>query len=99
MPMSETTALLTDLKNRIDQLVVAARQEGRDQALGEIRALVGGGVSVDPVRRGPGRPRGSKNAPKATDGRKNSWSNLTPEARLARVNSIRRAKGLPPRSA
>ena len=31
--------------------------------------------------------------------RKNSWSGLSAEARLARVNAIRKGRGLPPKSA
>jgi len=51
-----------------------------------------------------GRPFGSKNKPKTTASampkqkRKNSWAGLSPAARLARVNAIRKGKGLPPRS-
>jgi hypothetical protein len=91
---SEMSALVADLKNRIDQIVAAARDEGRAQALAEIRSLVGGGeVSI---KRGPGRPRSSANKPKS-DKRKSSWSSMTPEARLARVNAIRKGKGLSPK--
>ncbi len=95
---SEMSILVAELHRRIESLVAAARQEGRNQALGEIRALVGGGVTMAPLpmRRGPGRPRGSVNRPKA-DKRKSSWSAMTPEARLARVNAIRKGKGLPPK--
>jgi hypothetical protein len=56
------------------------------------------------MRRGPGRPRGSKNKPKSdatarpAKKRKSSWAGLTAEQRLARVNAIRKGKGLPPRS-
>jgi hypothetical protein len=96
---SETSVLVADLHRRIEGLVAAAREQGRSDALNEIRSLVGGGVTTNPlpVRRGPGRPKGSRNAPKA-DKRKSSWSGMTPEARLARVNAIRKGKGLPPRS-
>ena len=97
---SELAALVSDLHARLARVVEAAHEEGRAQALGEIRSLVGGGAPAAPVHRGPGRPRGSKNAPKAgkSDGRRNSWAGMTPAARLARINSIRKGKGLPPRS-
>ncbi len=97
---SETAALLADLQARLGRVVEAARQEGRDRAMAEIRSLVGGGA---PAKRGPGRPPRAAAAtapskPKKRDGRANSWSKLTPGARLARINSLRKAKGLPPRS-
>jgi len=102
----ETADLLSDLKSRLERLVAVARDEGRDTALAEVRSLVGGASPVV-VRRGPGRPKGSKNAltsaasatakPKQKQKRKNSWSGLSAEARLARVNAIRKGKGLPPK--
>jgi hypothetical protein len=98
---NETSVLLADLHARLSRVVEVARQDGHDRALDEIRNLVGGaGI---PVRRGPGRPRGSKNKASAavsakTDKRKNSWSGLTPEQRLKRVNAIRKGKGLPPKT-
>ena len=106
---NETSVLLSDFRRRIDQIVETARREGHDHALNEIRALVGGtgAISAPPVKRGPGRPKGSRNVirdrtaaskPKK-DGRRNSWAGMTPEARLARINSIRKGQGLPPRSA
>jgi hypothetical protein len=99
---SETSALLADLHTRLQSVIAAARAEGRAKALDEIRSLVGGGV---PAKRGPGRPRGSKNKPKSAAAakpkqkRKNSWAGLSASERLARVNAIRKGKGLPPRSA
>jgi hypothetical protein len=113
---NETSALLADLHARIQAVVETARKEGHDQALASIRSLVGGGsvaygietgnpfVQPDLVRRGPGRPKGSKNKPKAyasskpKQKRKNSWAGLSPAARLARINAIRKGKGLPPKS-
>jgi hypothetical protein len=103
---SESMTLLSDLATRLEQLVEVARQEGHDRALEEVRSLVGGGA-MGVVKRGPGRPKGSKNAPKSATAapakakkkRKNSWAGLSAEARLARVNAIRKGKGLPPKSA
>lgn len=94
--------LLADLTSRLERLVEASRREGRESALAEIRGLVGS-ESGTPARRGPGRPRGSRNrttppaAPRKP--RRNSWAGLTPEDRLARVNAIRKGKGLPPKDA
>jgi hypothetical protein len=95
---NETSALVADLHRRIDEIVSAARNAGRDEALSQIRHLVGGGAAA-PARRGPGRP--PKSASAAPSGprkkRKNSWAGLSAEARLARINAIRKGKGLAPR--
>jgi hypothetical protein len=106
-PSNELAALVSDLQSRLAHVVDVARAEGNASALEQIRSLVGGG-SIDgggtPVRRGPGRPLGSRNKPKAgasakpKQKRKNSWSGLSAAARLARVNAIRKGKGLAPRS-
>ena len=98
---AETAAMLADLHRRIDQIVEAAKSQGRDEALGHIRSLVGG--TALPAKRGPGRPRkdGSSAAPAAAapkQRRKNSWAGLSAADRLARVNAIRKGKGLPPRT-
>jgi hypothetical protein len=99
----EIATLRLDLTGRLERLVEAARKEGREQALAEVRSLVGGGVATTfIVKRGPGRPRKDAAmvaARKPRDKRRNSWSGLTPEQRLARVNAIRRGKGLPPKDA
>ncbi len=99
-PKSETSALVADLTSRIAQVVDAARRQGRDEALGHIRNLVAGGAAP---KRGPGRPRKDGSvAPTPTKSgrpRKNPWAKLSPAARLARVNAIRKGKGLPPREA
>jgi hypothetical protein len=98
---SDTAALVADLKSRLDQLVATAVAEGRIEALANLRSVLAGGA---PVRRGPGRPKGSKNKPRSVAAkpkrrRKNSWAGLSPAARLARVNAIRKGKGLPPKVA
>src|ERR1051325_7255126 len=99
----ETAALLAGLRVHIDSVIAAARRQGHDDAMNEIRSLVSGSA---PVKRGPGRPRGSKNASKSAAApaaakpvrkkRKSSWAGLTAEQRLARVNPIRKGKGAPP---
>ena len=50
---SDSDALLKDLSARFESLVAAAKQEGREDALAEVRGLVGGATA----KRGPGRPR------------------------------------------
>src|SRR5689334_17931569 len=101
--IAETSkSLAADLANRIERLVAAARREGHDAALAEVRSLLagGGGEIPVPVRRSPGRPKGSKNKTKADKPtksgkkRKNPWAGLSAEARLARVNAIRKGRGL-----
>ena len=94
---NETAALVADLWSRLEQLAEVARAEGRSQALANLQSVLAGGA---PVRRGPGRPKGSRNKPKtaaARKPRKNSWSGLSPAQRLARVNAIRKGRGLPPK--
>lgn len=91
----ETAALVSDFAGRLERLVAIARQEGRESALAEVRSLVGG--TVAPTAR-PHRTAAPTASPKRkTDGRRNSWSGMTPAARLARVNAIRAGKGLPPK--
>jgi hypothetical protein len=100
-PKNETSALLADLQSRVAQLVETARRQGRDEALGHIRSLVGGAAP----KRGPGRPRKDAGAAPAAPARtksgkrrKNPWAKLSPAARLARINAIRKGKGLPLRN-
>lgn len=51
-----TQSLLDDLKGHLERLTAAAREEGRESALSELRSLVGGGGALRPgMRRGPGR--------------------------------------------
>ena len=93
------------LEMAVRTAIVTARMEGRNEAFAQIRSIVAGGGSLaigDPIRRGPGRPPGSKNKPKGVTKsgkpRKNSWAGLSPAERLARVNAIRKGKGLPPKT-
>jgi hypothetical protein len=95
---NETSVLLADLKSRIDEMVETAIREGHDQALSEVRALVGGGL---PARRGPGRPRKSvagaaaPSAPRKK--RKNPWASMTKEQREERVRKMLAGRGLKPK--
>lgn len=94
--MSESSkSLAADLADRISRLVAAAKKEGREEALLEVRSLVGGTVGA---KRGPGRPRkaaAAAPARKPRKKRKNPWAALSPADRLARVNAIRKGRGLP----
>lgn len=110
---AETTqSLVAAFTANLTRMIAAARAEGRDAALAEVRGLIGGGAAVSTtpvVAKKRGRPLGSKNkvpgeaakAPKATQAkaRKSSWAGLSPEARLARINAIRVGRGLAPKTA
>ena len=103
----ESSLLLADLHSRLQRVLEAAHQEGRTSALNEIRNLVGGGGATVPVRRGPGRPKGSKNAPKAAAAtpvdakpkkkRKNPWAGMTAEQKKERVRKMLAGRGLKPK--
>ena len=96
--MSSTAALLPELKANIDRPVAAARAEGHAAAMAEIRSIVGGELAS--VKRGPGRPRKDATAvvparSARRRARKNPWARLSPAGKLARVNAIRKGRGLP----
>lgn len=97
-----TDALISDLQKRLEKIVEAAREEGRSQALAEIRSLVGGGGAPAAAARAPRAAKAA--APKAASTtksgakRKNPWAGLSDEDRLARVNAIRKGRGLPLKS-
>jgi len=92
---NETAALVSDFTSRLERIVAAARQEGREAALAEVRSLVGGGAGAPAARPRQAAPAASP--VRKTDGRRNSWSGMTPADRLRRVNAIRAGKGLPPK--
>ena len=91
------------LNDVLRQMLAAAKQQGREEALAQIQSLVAGsgGSSIGngPAgKRGPGRPRKDAAEPALTKSgttRKNPWAGLSPEARLQRINAIRKGRGLP----
>ena len=98
---NETSVLVADLKSRIDRIVESAARSGREEALTQIRALVGGGL---PVKRGPGRPPKSSYAtspaaaaPKPKKKRRNPWAHMTPEEKAERVRKLLAGRGLVPK--
>ena len=96
-PANDLAALVAQLKARLERLAATARSEGHSAALAHLSAVLSGAA---PVRRSPGRPRGSRNKPKAVVAkpkrrRKNPWANLSPVQKLARINAIRKGRGLP----
>lgn len=99
---NETQVLIDDLKARLDRIVSVAVKAGHDQALTEIRALVGGGIPG--VKRGPGRPRKNPEvsgfaAAKPKKRRKNPWASMTPEQKADRVRKMLAGRGLKPKNA
>ena len=94
----KTIGVAEDLRARIEKLVETARNEGRDDALAQVRHLLGGAPGKGAARTAE---RGSKGTPRKGTSKKakrrNSWAGLTDEQRLVRVNAIRKGKGLPPR--
>jgi hypothetical protein len=87
------------LKSRLDQLTATARADGRTTALAHLQSLFGGGV----VRRGPGRPKGNRNKPKALAAEpkrrpKNAWAGLSRQRGSSASTRSARPKALPQRS-
>ena len=93
---NELSGLTADITARLERLLAAAKRAGREEALHDVRALVGGAVSVGSAARGAKKSAKVAAAPKrAKKARKNPWLGLSPEAHLARRNAIRRGRGLP----
>ena len=100
MPKTTTDSLIADLTSRLGKLVAAARKEGRDEALLEVRELVGGGTG-GAARRGPGRPRKAakpETAAKPKKKRKNPWATMTPRQKADRVRKMLAGRGLKPKA-
>lgn len=95
----DSKTLVADLASRLQRLVAAARKEGREEALGQLRSLMSGGVAP---RRGPGRPRKSEApvAPRAKSRRKrkNPWASMTADQKADRVRKMLAGRGLKPKS-
>ncbi len=88
---NKTDALLSDLERRLSNLVETARKEGREEALADLRSLVGGAKR--------GRPPGTavKRRRKSSKPRKNPWANYSAAEKLSRINKMRKGRGLPPK--
>lgn len=99
---SNTDAILADIQKRLVDLVEAARQEGKEGAVDQIRGILGGslGMPAAPVKRGPGRPRKNPLAApapaaapkKAKKPRRNPWAHLTPEERAERIRKMQEGR-------
>lgn len=78
----------------ISELVESAKMAGRAEAFAEMKSRLDGMNSVaKPVHRAAAK----KSAPTKAK-KRGGWSGLTPEARLARINAIRKGRGLAPRT-
>lgn len=101
MPVKDSSAaLLATVQSMLRRLVEASAAEGREAALASITDQLLG------TRARRGRPAGRKGrraraaapvAKKSRKRRKNPWATLSPADRLARINAIRKGRGLPPR--
>ena len=87
----DTAALLADLNKRLQRLVDAARKEGRDDALAEVRRLVGGGGGSG-VHDGP-----AKKPAKRRKKRKTWWDTATKKQKAERVKKMLAGRGLKPK--
>ncbi len=100
-------ALVKDLNTKIAAAVSAAHAAGRESALAELRSVLGtasSGAGAAGAKKTASKKAGAKSggAPKTAKPagkRKNPWAKLTPEQRLARVNAIRKGRGLPLKTA
>lgn len=98
---NDTRSIAADLTARLDELVAAARREGREEALAEVRSLVGGTVAAGPRKRGrPAAAAKPERAPrrKSKKPRKNPWASMTPEQKADRVRKMLAGRGLKPKS-
>lgn len=98
---SDLDSQLKDLVSRLEGLVETARKQGREDALAEVRQLVTSGAAAAARPARATKAKAAKPAAKAKrksgKPRKNPWADLSPEDRLARINAIRKGRGLPPR--
>ncbi len=88
-------ALLADLTTRLERLVAQARKEGREDALAEVRQLVGGGGATTKTR---GRPRKAAKKPaKRKKKRKSWWDTATAKQKAERTRKMLAGRGLKPK--
>ena len=101
MPAKDgSAAIVASLQSLLKRLVETSQAEGRAAALASItdQLLGRGGARRGRPAGKRGRPAGAKSASKSRrKRRKNPWATLSPSERLARINAIRKGRGLPPR--
>ena len=94
---NNSDAILTDLQGRLARLVATAKQEGRDEALSQVRSLVSGGAATPTGKRGR-KPVAAKTArKKSKKPRKNPWATMTAKQRKDRVRKMLAGRGLKPK--
>ncbi len=99
---NESGALLADLQKRLARLVDVARNEGREDALSDVRRLVAGSggpgmTKAGKPRKKPG-PKPSQKSSKPRKKRKNPWATMTPAQKKERVRKMLAGRGLKPKS-
>ena len=94
-----TDALLQDLISRLEKLVDTARQEGREDALAQVRSVVEGGGAKRRGRKPAAQAAAAARKPrkKSSKPRKNPWATMTPEQKKARVRKMLAGRGLKPK--
>jgi len=88
-----TSQQVNQIMASLENIVNSARNEGREEALAEVRSLVGG------VAHGLPRAAAAKSPVKMTKSgrpRKNPWANMTAEQREERVRKMLAGRGLTP---
>ena len=93
---ADLNGLMTEFKARLAAVIDAARVEGRTNALAQIQKAVGG-RNISPKTRRPRKRKAKATKNKSGKKRKNPWAGLSPEMKLARVNAIRKGRGLEPK--
>ncbi len=96
MPKTSTAdAMVADLTSRLAKLVEAATKEGRDEALAEVRDLVGGAGARAPAT--GGRKAASKGPAKRKKKRKSWWDTATAKQKAERTRKMLAGRGLKPK--
>ena len=94
---NNTDALMKDLISRLERLVETARQEGRDEALADIRNLVDGGAKGPRGRKPAAADTAKKPRKKSKKPRKNPWATMTAAQKKERVRKMLAGRGLKPK--
>lgn len=89
-------AWVSDIRRHLNEQYTSGYLDGQKEALSKIQGLFGGtvvGAAAKAVKKAAAAP--ATKTPAVRRKRRNPWANLTPEERQARVNAIRKGKGLP----
>ncbi len=105
---NETSAMLADIQRRLARLVETATKEGRDNALSEVRSLLGGSAAVagrggrraKSVAGKRGRKKGARKAAKKSGRKKRKtwWDTATKAQKAERVRKMQAGRGLKPKA-